>query len=257
MNARTCLAAVGIVFALAATGRAPASETGWTQKLGARLPLDEVFTDDTGRAGRLGDFVSGKPVILVFAYYGCPNLCTLVLNGLTDALRSMDEKPGRDYQLLAVSIDPNENPRLALMKKRTYLTRLGIAPETSWLFLTGEAQAIAALTSAAGFGYRYDATSRQFEHPSGLVVLSADGRIRQYLTGIRFDPKALSKALKRSSRFQSGSVIDQVLLTCFHYDPSSSRTGTWVLLLIRIAGALSAVTLLTGLARAIRAEGRA
>jgi len=249
-----------VLWALTGLARAGAApEIGWSQNLGKALPLGLQITDDTGRTHALADFFSGVPVVFVFAYYQCPNLCTLVFNGVADALRALPERLGRDYQVLSLSIDPREGPKLALMKRRTYLAQLGQTTTTSsdWRFLTADSDTISQVASAAGFAYRYDSVSRQFEHPSGLVVLSADGRIRQYMTGIRFDPRLLSQAIQSASRFKTGSLTEQILLFCFHYDPASSRNGPRVLGLIRALGVLCALALGLGLARAFRAEGRA
>jgi protein SCO1/2 len=228
---------------------------GWDQRLGAQLPLEEKFRDENGNAVALRDYFHGsKPVILTLAYYECPNLCTLVLNGLTDAIpRLPSRKMGSDYEVVTLSIDPSEKPRLALMKQRTYLARLGRTSNPGWHFLTGEAPAIARVAREAGFGYHYDPVERQYSHPSGLIVLSSDGRARQYLTGIRFKPQALEEALKRAELRQNGSVLEQVLLFCFHYDPASSPHGPEIMGLIRILAAFCAIGFLTWLARSIRA----
>ena len=150
---------------------------------------------------RLGNIFGGKPVILVLAYFRCPNLCGIVLNGLLHSVRELKASAGSDYDVVAVSIDPNEPTSRAADKKASCVLRYA-RPGTSggWHFLTGGPAAIERLTNAVGFRYFYDEASQQFAHPSGIVVVTPQGRISQYLLGIEYPPQDLSRALQKASR---------------------------------------------------------
>jgi protein SCO1/2 len=228
------LCVLGLLFLLpAVSGQA---DVRFEQKLGAKLPLETPVTDETGKTLPLGVFFRGKPVLLVFAYYGCPNLCTLVLNGLVEAMKKLSP----DYDVLTLSIDPTERPPLALAKQRSYLARAGQArkKDASWHFLTADSASIAALTQAAGFHFQYDPISRQYDHPSGVIVVSPRGVLSQYFFGIHFPPDRLAHAIRDASRSKVGKEIDEILLYCFHYEPSSTRVGSITLLVIRVFGLL-------------------
>jgi protein SCO1/2 len=222
------------------------SKIRFDQNMGAELPMNTIFTKETGESTSLKTLVKRKvPTILVFSYYRCPNLCTLILNGLVDALRNLPtERLGLDYQVLTVSIDPLEKPHLALMKKRTYLARYGETRNDSWHFLTGDESNIQHLAQTAGFHYLRDSASGEYSHPSGIIVLTPQGRISQYFFGIQFDPQSLHKALTRAQKSRTGTWVDEVLLYCFHYDPQTSAHGKIILLGIRMTGMIGALALL-------------
>jgi protein SCO1/2 len=226
-------------------------DIGWTQRLGQSLPLEQLVTDENGFEHLLGDLFSHQPVVLVFAYYRCPNLCTLVFNGLAQTIMQNGDALGADYQVLALSIDPKERPALALMKERTYLARINRpANDSSWHFLTARESSIQTITKAAGFEYRYDPVSQQFAHPSGVVIVSSDGKIRQYLMGIQFEPKEFHDAITKATNHHTGSLAEEIMLFCSHYDFSSSTAGKRTLLLVRLLSAFFAPLFLILLARA-------
>lgn len=221
------------------------------QRLGQTLPLKTVATDEHGQRQELARFFGTRPVIVVFTYFRCPNLCTLVLNGLVDALKALPQDTP-DYSVLALSIAPNEKPPLALAKKRTYLAKLGRvergANAASWHFLTADANAIGALTEAAGFHYRLDPRSGEYEHPSGIVVVSPKAKISQYFFGIQFNSAALRQAIVSAAREAKGSWVEEILLYCFHYDPNLGGNSSLILWVIRVAGGVGAAGLLAFLA---------
>lgn len=222
------------------------SGVAYDQKLNEALPPTLTFYDETGRAVQLGDYFGDKPVILVMAYYECPMLCTLVLNGLLDALNELDFDVGRQFTVITVSIDPGETPDLAAAKKETYLQFYGRpGAAEGWHFLTGKQNAIEQLTQAIGFHYVYDPERDEYAHPTGLVILTPEGRISRYFYGIQFPPTNLRLGLVEASNNQIGSPIDQVLLMCYHYDPESGEYTPVIMNIIRLAGA--ATTLLIGL----------
>lgn len=230
---------------------------GFDQRLDAQVPLDLVFRDESGAPVRLGDLFRGKPVILSLAYYRCPMLCTLVLNGLVSAMRALPFTAGETFDVITVSIDPQETPALAAEKKATYLEqyrRLGA--ENGWHFLTGDAAAIEQLAAAIGFRYRYDPERKEFAHAAGLTVLTPRGVVARYFFGVEFAPRDLKFGLMEAAENRIGSPIDQLLLFCYHYDPSTGRYSTAVLTGMRLAAAATLLALATFIVLALRRERR-
>ena len=212
-------------------------EVAFDQRVNAPVPLDAVFRDETGRTVRLGDYFGSRPVILALVYHRCRELCPLLLEGATRALRGIAFAPGRGYDLVVVSFDPRDTPAIAAARKAELLQRSGMpGAAAGWHFLTGEAPAIRALTEAVGFRYSYDAKADQFAHASGLVLLTPRGTIFRYMYGIEFPPEILRLGLVEASQNQMGSVVDQVLLFCYHYDPSTGRYTLAIMNVLRAAG---------------------
>ncbi len=217
---------------------------GIEQHLGARLPLDAEFRDETGREVKLGDYFGDQPVVVALVYYRCPMLCTQVLNGFLNSSQAMPLEIGRDYQVVTVSFDPRETPQLASEKKARYVRayrRAGAAG--GWHFLTGDRQSIDRLTETVGFRYRFDAKSDQFAHASGIALATPDGRLARYFYGIEFSPDDLRLGLVESSAGRIGSLVDQVLLLCFHYDPLTGKYGLVVADVLRLTGLLTVILL--------------
>ena len=241
-----------------ATERIPMlREVGIDQKLGAQLPLDLEFADDTGRTVTLGQFFGRKPVMLALAYYECPMLCTQVLNGLVGSLQGIPFTVNQEFDVLVVSIDPGETSALAAEKKRQYVRRYGQpGSEAGFHFLTGREASIKALTSAVGFRYAYDPAIDQFAHPAVATVLTADGRVSRYLFGIEFAPRDVKLALVEATDRKIGTAIDQLLLFCYHYDPETGNYGFVFMNLIRLAGALTVVVLGASIFFSLRRERR-
>jgi protein SCO1 len=214
------------------------SHVGLAQKLNAQVPLGLAFRDEYGQAVHLSDyFKSGKPVILSLVYYQCPMLCTETLNGLSSSLRLLKFELGKDYNVVTVSFDPKETPEMALDKKRAYLQRYGHPDaQNGWHFLVGDEQNVHALTDAVGFYYQWDAESKQFAHASGIMLLTPDGHISQYLYGVDFSPKDLRLGLVEASQGRIGNLVDQVLLYCYHYDPRTGKYGAVVMNILKMAG---------------------
>src|SRR6266850_243333 len=196
------------------------AEIKFDQKLNHTISLDLHFRNENGKDVRLGAYFSKKPVILVLGYYGCPMLCTLVLNGMVEGLQDIRWSIGKEYDVINVSIDPHEPPSLAAAKKHSYLKRYGRdSAETGWHFLTGDSDAIQRLADEVGFRYAYDSISKQYAHPSGLVVLTPDGKISRYLFGVTFSPRELYSSLYTASSRKIGTRIQDLILLCFHYRP--------------------------------------
>jgi protein SCO1/2 len=220
------------------------AKVAFEQRLNETLPLDLEFANEDGRAVKLGDFFGVRPVILTFVYYECPMLCTQVLNGLESALRVLDERIGREFDVITVSFDPRETPVLASAKKKAYLDRYQRAgAEAGWHFLTGSQASIDALTRAAGFSYVYDADTKQFAHASGIVVATPAGKLSRYFFGIDYAPRDVKFALMESSVERVGSLVDQLLLYCYHYDAGRGAYGLVAMRVVRIGGAVTLVTL--------------
>jgi protein SCO1/2 len=216
------------------------------QNLNAQVPLDLPFRDDSGRAVRLGDFLGKRPVILALVYYECPMLCTLVLNDLTRSLKPLAFDAGREFDVVAVSIDPKETPALAAAKKRGYLRRYGRSgTEQGWHFLTGEETSIRRLAQVVGFRYDYDPQTGQYAHPAGIMILTPEGRLSRYLYGVEYPPRDVRLGLIEASSHKIGSPVDQILLLCFHYDPSTGKYNFAIMQALRIVGVATVLTVVT------------
>jgi protein SCO1/2 len=198
------------------------------QKLNTQIPLDGQFVDETGKAVRMGDYFGNRPAILSLVYYNCPMLCSEELDGLVGALEMVKFTPGKDFDVIVVSIDPSETPELAAKKKAFYLKRYG-HPETTngWHFLTGQQPAINALADATGFGYVRvpgpDGKLTQFAHASAIELVTPDGKLSQYYLGVEYSPKDIRLGLVEASEHKIGSPVDAILTYCYHYDPTLSR----------------------------------
>jgi protein SCO1/2 len=230
-------------------------EIGFDQNLDQPVPLDVTFRDERGATVRLSDYFGRRPVVMVFAYYDCPMLCTQVINGLSSALGVLSLKPGQDFEIVTVSFNPADTPASASAKKAIYLERYkrdGAA--AAWHFLTGDQPSIDRLTRAAGFRYVWDATTRQFAHPSGIIVLTPDGRLARYLFGIEYGPRDLRYAIVEASDGRVGNVADALLLYCYHYDPMNGRYGLVVMRALRLAGAATVLALVLFVVVMIRRE---
>jgi protein SCO1/2 len=218
---------------------------GLDQRLNEQVPLNLTFRDEQGRAVKLGDyFHAGRPVVLNLVYFQCPMLCTEVLNGLTSALKVIRFVPGKEFEVVTVSIDPRETPQLATNKKAMYLKKLG-NPEAAagWHFLTGEQTQITALASAVGFRYRYDPKLDQFVHTAGIMLLTPEGRVAQYYYGVEYSAKDMRLGIVEASHNKIGSLADQVLLYCYHYDPSTGKYGATITNIVRLAGLITVIVL--------------
>lgn len=207
------------------------------QRLGASLPLNAVFRDETGSQVTLSHYFGERPVVLAMAYYRCPNLCTVVLNGMLESLRDVRQEVGRDFDVVVVSIDPKETPSLAAEKKHTYSTRYGRPGSAKgWHFLTGNEPAIRQLADAVGFHYVYEPQSQQYAHASGIVIVTPDGKVSRYFLGIEYPPKEVRAALLQASESKIGSLTSRLLLLCFHYDPHTGRYTLIITRVLQIAG---------------------
>lgn len=215
------------------------------QKLDAQVPLDLQFKDEQGNTVKLADyFHSGRPVILSLGYYECPMLCSEVLNGESAAIKVLKFLPGKEFEVLTVSIDPREKPDLAAKKKQTYMERVDRpGTEKGWHFLTGEQPQITALADAVGFHYQYDEKTKQFAHAAGIFLLTPKGHVAQYYYGVEFSAKDMRLGIIEASQNKIGSLADEVLLYCFHYDPKTGTYGATVTNIVRAGGAATVLIL--------------
>ncbi|MBT4501376.1 MAG: SCO family protein [Gemmatimonadetes bacterium] len=217
---------------------------GIDQNLGGQLPLDLTFLDAEGQSVQLGQLYRGKPVILTLVYYECPMLCTQVLNGMVRSLRPLSFTIGEEFDIITVSIDPDETPELARAKKGEYLKNYGRTDAAAgWHFLTGSQEQITRLAEAVGFRYEYDAATDQFIHASGIVVTTPGGQLSRYFYGIDYPPKDLRLGLVESSDGKIGSPVDQLLLLCYSYDPQSGKYGFVIFTSMRILGIATVLAL--------------
>ncbi len=217
-----CLAAPS---ALAYTTISPAdqAELRFQQHMGSALPLDTEFQDSGGNAVRLGDLFTGKPVVLVLDYLHCKTLCGFVLHDMATALSRVPFAAGRDYQVVAISIDPRDGSAEARSAEAQYTADVDAAGTSGWHFLTGSARSIRAVADAVGFPFRYDAAVDQFAHPAGLTIATPQGIISRYVLGLGYRPLDLRLALSEAAQGTISSPASDLLLLCYCYDPGTGR----------------------------------
>jgi protein SCO1 len=225
------------------------SNIGIDQRLNQPVPLDLEFKDEHGNTVKLGDFFrSGRPVILNLVYYTCPMLCGEELVGEASALSMLKFTPGKDYEIVSVSFNPDETPKDALAAQQTYIARINEHLDhkidgAGWHFLTGQQAQIKQLADAVGFHYRRDPHSGQFIHSTAIMIVTPAGKIAQYYYGVEFSPKDVRLGLIEASHDKIGTVVDQVVLYCYHYDPKTGRYGAVITNMIRLAGAATMLIL--------------
>jgi protein SCO1 len=222
----------------------PITMVAFDQNLNALVPQHLTFYDETGKEVFFSSFLGERPVILVFAYYECPMLCSLVLNELTRSLQEIDFNPGEHFDVVVISIDPRETPDMAAEKKNTYLTEFNRpGTENGWHFLISDEAPVRELTSAVGFQYYYDQETDEYAHPAGLTLLTTEGRISRYFFGLTFDPLDLRLGILEASENRIGNLVDQVYLYCFEYDPSTGTYGLLINNVLQLAGGATVVGL--------------
>ena len=234
-----------LLFALASVGYTQVRNTlpealkdvGLDQKLDAQVPLDLTFADESGNRRTLRELMHGRPAVLALVYYQCPMLCGMELNGLLRALKVTPLDAGKDFEILTISFDPREGPALAAAKKAEYVGRYKRpTANEGWHFLTGDEASISQLTKAVGFRYQFDKKSGQWAHASGIMTLTPEGRIARYQYGVEYSARDLKFSLIEASRGKIGSAVDQVLLFCFHYDPTTAKYSIMIMTILRGMG---------------------
>ena len=236
------------------TLRAPAGlmdKVGFDQKLGAQIPLHTSFREADGRSVQLADLLNDKPTLLVPGYFSCTNLCSVVRAGVAHAVARSGLEPGRQFNLVLVSIDPAETPAVAAMAQHQDITNQPGAFVQHLHYLTGSRSASQALMRSIGFRYFHDVRNGQYDHDAGMVLLSPSGRVTQYLFGVKFSPETLRLSLVDASRGKIGNIVDHFLLLCCNYDPSTGRYSLVIHHIMQGLG-LVTVTMLCGLIALLR-----
>jgi len=222
-------------------------DVGFDPQLNAQLPLDVPFVDELSRPVMLRDYFGQRPVVLTFVYYTCPVLCSQVEQTLVGALKMNSFNPGKDYDVVLISMDPSDKPEEALRKKHQDLARYARpSSDNGWHFLTGTKESIAAVAGAANFRFSYDPKTKLFGHASGLLILTPDGRISRYFYGIDYPPSNVRLGLVDASAGKIGSPIDHVLLFCYQYDPTRARYSATVLTVLRMGAVATMLCLIIG-----------
>jgi protein SCO1/2 len=215
------------------------------EHVGQTIPLDVRLVDDQGQNKVVGDyFKSGKPVMVVMAYYTCPMLCTLVLNGLGEAMRTMSLQAPRDFTIVTVSIDPRDTAALAAAKKKNYIANVGRdGLENGWWFSVTEATESRRLADALGFNYFWDEPNKQYAHPAVIMVLTPEAKISRYLYGIEFKTNDVKMSLLEAAAGKVGTTLDRILLYCYHYDPDKKGYVVLAGNIMKLGGAVTVVLL--------------
>jgi protein SCO1 len=255
---KTRVAALLFFLASSAAVAAPAPDLRgfvYQQKPGSQLPLNTVLRDETGRSLPLAEITGGKPLILALVYFNCPNLCGIVRTDLFDALGKTGMQAGRDYALVALSIDPSETAHDAKAAKAADLARYPLpGAESGWHFLTGAPDAIAAIADAVGFRDKFDAQLKQFVHPAGVVFVTPKGIVSSYLLGVGYAPNDVRLGVTRADLGSIAAAALPVLLLCYHYDSQTGRYTLSILKLLRLAAAITVLTLGGAIYLAFRQE---
>lgn len=222
---------------------------GIDEKLDTALPGDLVFKNDKGLDVRIADFYNNKkPLILSLVYYSCPSLCNLHLKGVFEVFQELGLQPGKDFEFLAVSIDPREDADLSAAKKDTYISEFikenREQNEKGIHFLTGSEENVKALASTVGFKYKWDDQANEWAHASAAILVTPQGKISRYLHGVYFDPQTFRLSLIETSEGKIGSIADNFALFCFRYDPKGNKYSFYIMNILRGLAALVLLLLL-------------
>ncbi len=209
------------------------------QHLDAQVPIELNFTNSNGDTISIAEALDGKPAILALVYYECPMLCNLMLNGVEGVIDSMKYEIGDDYNVITVSIDPGETTELAAAKKAAHLERLHRdGAKDGWYFMVGDEVAIERLAGTVGFRYAYDPNTDQYAHAGGIMVLTPEGRVARYYYGTEYIARDVEFGLQEASQGRIGTLVDQLVLLCFQYDPATGRYGFYIIGAMRIMAGL-------------------
>ena len=216
-----------------------------TAKLGSIIPLGINFIDHLGKEVLFSSKFEKLPVILILSYYKCPMLCNLVFNGVLKMLQEIDLSIGSDFNIISLSIDPEENCKLAAKKRRNYLSKTSLKFNNKiWPFLVGKKENILKLANSIGFGYVYDKINKQYAHSAGIFIISPNGELSKIFYGISFKPSEIKFALIDAANGKIGSLVDKIILSCFNYDPDSHRYGVYIFGFMRLIGTIILILLI-------------
>jgi protein SCO1 len=234
---------------------------GIVEKLGNPIDLNLQFIGENGYPVALNEFFhKGRPVILNLVYYTCPMLCTLVLNGQTEALRAIPWTPGKEYEVVTISIDPNDNFDTARKKKALYLASYdrpidaAAQPADGWHFLVDKDGNAKKLAEMVGFRYRYDDRINQFAHPAAIMILTPEGKMARYLYGVKYSPRDIRFGLAEASEGRTTMALEKILLFCYHYDPTVGSYTVFAMNIMRGGGVVSVALLTWYILWMLRAE---
>jgi len=227
----------------------------------AQVPLDLQFSDESGQPVKLGNyFQPNRPVLLIMVYFGCPQLCSLSLNGVTEAVRKIDLQPGRQFEIVTVSFNPKEGPALAAAKKANYIKSLG-KPEAAagWHFLTSSDPAAArTLGETIGFGFRLDPQTGLYLHQAGIYLCTPEGRVSRVEQGVQFDAEVLRDSLIHASQGKISSGLFGVALACgiVHFDLQTGKYTWAAMTIMRVTGITTLLLLASAIGWMVYRESR-
>lgn len=248
--------AVSPVFAQGGGRQYPLEGVSFEQKLGEQVPLDLPFINEAGADVTLGDYFGQQPVVLALSYYECPMLCSLVRDGMVTSLTNVSLTAGTDFQVINVSIDPTETPMNAANTRAAVLSRYGrLGSEDGWHFLTGTQDSIQRLAASVGFKYFYDETIGQYAHAAGILVLTPRGELARYFYGIEYNPSDLRLGLVEASGNKIGTPVDQLLLLCYEFDPTTGKYSGLVMTVMRLAFVITVLAIGAGIVLLHRGSG--
>lgn len=218
--------------------------TGVDEKLGQKIDLNLTFIGEDGRTHSLKEyFSSGRPVILNLVYYTCPMLCNLTLNGQVAVLRELAWTPGKEFEVVTISIDPTESFEIAKNKKEAYISNFDKPVGGGWHFLVDHEGNVKKLADQIGFRYKLDEAQKQYAHASAIMVLTPEGMVSRYLYGIKFKERDLRLALTEAASEKFGLSFEKILLMCYHYDPAAKSYVMFATNFMKLGGLLSMVVL--------------
>jgi protein SCO1/2 len=221
-------------------------DVGVDEHLDGQVPLDAIFKDETGKAVRIGDYVDGKrPILLVLAYHTCKTLCPFVQNGALDALKGTTWTIGREFQVITLSISPQDTPTIAFEKKKSMVASYGRESDLAmngWHFLVGDDQNAHRVADAVGWKYHLDPQG-EYAHPTAVMLLKPNGRVARYLYGIEFPPADLRLGLLEASEGKSITTVERMILYCYHYDPRDRKYSLLATHVMQLGGGLTLLLL--------------
>jgi len=228
---------------------------GIEEKLGQSVDLNLEFVSEGGRLKKLGDFfASGRPIVLNLVYYKCPMLCNLTLNAQVSVLKELAWTPGKEFDVVTISIDPTETIEMAENKKAAYISNFDRPVGRGWHFLADHSGNVKKLAEQVGFRYNYDPAQQQYAHSAAIMVLTPTGMVSRYLYGIKFKERDLRLALTEASENKFGMSFEKLMLMCYHYDPSAKSYVLMATNVMRLGGLLVVLVLGTYLFRLWRQE---
>lgn len=233
-------------------------EVQFKQRLDNQVDVNAKFTNSDGEETTLAECMDGKPTVFVLAYYRCPRLCNMVLNGVAKVLQAIDFEAGKDFNIVVVSFDATDTIEIAADKKKSVVHAFNREGDpTGWNFLIGDQQTVKAAAESVGFQYVYDKKSGEYAHASGIVLLTPEGRVSRYFYGIDYPTRDVRLGLVEASQGQIGSPVDELLLLCLHYDPTNGKYGLAILNLVRAGGLLTIAVMVGFITLSIRKDYKA